>query len=116
MPRPLQPLVQGVVEYAASKKQFPVEPDRDQGVGWLIPKPTRAHPTPPKLILSCGYAPPIPVPVSANAPGSPRKPTENFDLAIPASAAGSECETCIRNAESRSESYCSKAVPSSSSK
>ncbi len=106
--RPGLVLVDGTVRNATTRKVLPVEPERDQGVGWLLPKPTKAHPIPPKLILQCDYAPPSSAPLSANTGGAVRKATESLNLPIPAAAAGDECETWIHVTESRSESYCAK--------
>ncbi len=106
--RPGLVLVDGTVRNATTRKVLPVEPERDQGVGWLLPKPTKAHPIPPKLILQCDYAPPSSAPLSANTGGAVRKATESLNLPIPAAAAGDEFETWIHVTESRSESYCAK--------
>ncbi len=101
-------LVDGTVRYALSKKELPIDPDRDQCTGWNLPKATRAHPVPPKLILSCGYAAPASPGAAANAGMQVYKAMETLVLEIPPSLAGGGCETWIRTAPSRSVSFCVK--------
>ncbi len=94
-------LLNADVRRAATGKPLPVDPDRDQGVGWTLPKATRSHPAVEKTVLVCSYGPPDQKP-------DMRKSTKTETLPIPPGA--SLCESWITTTESRSNAYCERSA------
>lgn len=95
---PSQVLINADVWRASSGKPLPVNPERDQGVGWTLPTVTKAHPVVAKSILVCSYGPP-----DQKAEATKRSTTVKT-LPIPPGAG--LCEAWIRTTEIRSEAYC----------
>lgn len=87
------------VRRAATGKPLPVDPDRDQGVGWTLPKATKAHPVVAKTVLVCSYG-------AAGQKSETSKPIKVETLPIPPEARF--CESWMRVAENRSEAYCKR--------
>ena len=90
-------LLKGDVRRVATGKPLPTDPEHDQGIGWNLPKPTKARPIAPKVQLVCSYGHPGPHPETQVNESVVRLP-------IPSSA--SYCKFFSRTVQSRSSAYC----------
>ncbi len=92
-------LISADIRRAATGKSLPVDPDRDQGVGWMLPRSTKSHPAATKVQLVCSYGQP-----DQKTPPSRITKVENF----PVPSGATYCESWIETTESRSRAYCAK--------
>ena len=95
-------LISADVKRVGTGKSLPVDPDRDQGLGWTLPKATKAHPVPAKATLACSYGP-----LGQDVTTS-RKATKTLTFPIPPGS--DSCESWIETNESRSRAYCTKTA------